>query len=82
MTNGNKMKFSPDMMRMLSIGIEFVLVFAMFVGLGIWLDRRFNTVVVFTMVGMVIGFGAAVYRLVTASRQYQRHRDEDSPPKT
>ena len=72
-------RIPPEFMKYTTAGIEFTVVFAAFVLLGFWLDRRFGTRVVFTLIGAAVGFAAALYRLVRLARGF-RGKDE-FPPK-
>lgn len=72
-------RIPPEFMKYTTAGIEFTVVFAIFVLVGFWLDSRLGTRVVFTLVGTAVGFAAAVYRLVRLARGF-RPKD-DSPPK-
>ena len=65
-------------MRMVGIGTEFGVTFALFVLAGVWLDRRSGrSIPVFTLLGAAAGFALAMYRLVQQARRYQRN---DRPP--
>lgn len=50
-------------LRYSHVGLQFFLAVAMFTGGGIWLDRRLGTVVLFTLLGLVLGFGGGLYTL-------------------
>ena len=41
---------------------------------GHFIDRRFNTVILFTAVGLVLGVGAAIWQLV----QFVAHQDQST----
>lgn len=72
-------KLPPDSGKYLTLGIEFIVVFGTFLAAGILLDRYAKTGVVFTLIGMVVGFGGAMYRMLRVSREYwKRH---DGPPR-
>ncbi len=53
-------------------GLEAIFALAVAVGIGFWVDTRYETQPVFMMVGTGLGFGACVLRLV----RYQRALDE------
>ena len=59
-------------MRFATIGIEFIGVFLVFLLGGVWLDRQFDVRPVFTLVGMVLGFAGAMYRVLRVAQQYRR----------
>ena len=47
------------------VGVQFFLAVALCTGGGIWLDKRCGTVVLFTLVGLVLGFSGgllSIYR--------------------
>ncbi|MBI4605829.1 MAG: AtpZ/AtpI family protein [Planctomycetes bacterium] len=50
-------------LRYSHVGLQFFISVALFTGVGIWLDRRLGTVVLFTLLGLVLGFGGGVYSL-------------------
>ncbi len=45
------------------VGLQFFLSIGLFTGGGIWLDRRLGTVVLFTLVGLALGFAGGLYSL-------------------
>ncbi len=45
------------------VGIQFFLSVGLFTAGGIWLDRRLGTVVLFTLVGLALGFAGGLYTL-------------------
>lgn len=53
-------------------GLEAIFALALAVGVGFWVDTRFETPPVFMMAGTAVGFGACVLRLL----RYQRELDE------
>lgn len=54
------------LLRFSHVGIQFVLVFGLFVFLGIKADEWAGTVPLFTILGVLIGFAAAFYQLYVA----------------
>ncbi len=50
-------------MRYLPIGATFCVAVALPTAGGIWLDRKLGTVVLFTLLGLGLGFAAGVYNL-------------------
>ena len=58
----------PNLIQYATAGIEFITVFGLMVLVGVLLDRRFETVFVWTIVGAVIGFAGGVYRLVMIAK--------------
>lgn len=53
-------------MQYATVGTEFAVTFAVFLGLGLAVDRAAGTLPAFTLVGMVLGFAGALYRLIRA----------------
>jgi len=45
------------------VGLQFLLSVGIPTGLGIWLDRVLGTVVLFTLLGLGLGFTAGIYSL-------------------
>lgn len=45
------------------VGIQFFLTIAICTGAGLWLDSYFRTKVLFTLVGLALGFGSGFYSL-------------------
>lgn len=62
----------PDAMRYMTLGVEFIAIFMVCLTVGLWLDGRWRTMPVFTMVGMVVGFAGAMYRIMRVARDYER----------
>ncbi len=56
-------------MDALSIGIQFVIIIFLFLGIGYWLDSKINTFPIFLIVFVFIGFGIALYTIVKATEQ-------------
>ena len=70
-----------NLYRYAAAGMEFAILFGMWVAAGWWMDRWLGTVPVFTLSGSLIGFAAALYRLVRQVRQLPGESDErDKPP--
>jgi F0F1-type ATP synthase assembly protein I len=55
-------------------GIEAVFALAMSAGVGAWADSHYDTGPVFLLVGMAVGFGACILRLL----RYQRAQAEEA----
>ena len=56
--------------------MEAVLAVPIAIGIGYWLDGRFDTTPILLLLGAVIGFGALVLRLVRLGRQLQSLNEE------
>ena len=53
-------------LRYSHLGLQFCISVALFTGLGVWLDRKLETVVVFTLIGLALGFGGGMYSIYKA----------------
>lgn len=51
-------------LRYSTLGIQFCLTFGLFVGLGVWADRRWDLSPWLTIAGCFLGMGAAMYLLI------------------
>ncbi len=58
--------------------VEAVFAILVAVGIGYWADERFATSPRYVLIGLVIGFGSFVLRLVRLGRRLQAHSDDDS----
>lgn len=63
---------SQQMFALSGIGFEFVLEVVLFSAGGWWLDRHFDTSPVFTLVGVALGFGVGLFRLVRVGRRIMK----------
>jgi len=66
MTEGRKWQ---DPWRYTTVGLEFTVIFALFVGAGMFLDRWLELKPVFTVWGAILGFAAALRQLLRRARQ-------------
>ena len=55
--------------RFFHVGFAFMLIIAVFTGGGYLLDRLVGTLPLFLLLGMLVGFGAALYYLFTALKR-------------
>ena len=65
-------------------GIEAVVAILVGTGLGFWADQAAGTTPVGTFVGLAVGFGAFILRIVRLSRRLEELRIEeegDEPPR-
>ena len=53
-------------LRYLYLGFELMLSVAVPTGVGMWLDRRWGTKLLFTLLGLVLGFTAGIYLIYGA----------------
>ena len=60
------------MLRYSSAGVEFILIFGIFLGIGLWVDRALNTLPGFMLLGGCIGLGAALNRLLRQTREFRQ----------
>lgn len=58
---------------------EAVMAIPIAIGIGYWLDGRFDTTPILLLVGAAVGFGAFVLRLVRLGRQLQSLDNEPKP---
>ena len=58
---------------------EAVMAIPIAIGIGYWLDGRFDTTPTLLLLGAVIGFGALVLRLLRLGRQLQSLDNEPKP---
>jgi len=72
------------MMRYASAGIELVIIFALWLLLGWWLDGRWGTSPALMLTGAVVGFALGMYRLIRdaqrAFRDTTRNDDDAQTP--
>jgi F0F1-type ATP synthase assembly protein I len=72
-------------LRYSHLGVEFFLSVAIFTGIGIWLDRRLGTVVLFTLLGLALGFAGglvALYRELFPGKEVSRKKPAAGETKT
>ncbi|MBX3465799.1 MAG: AtpZ/AtpI family protein [Planctomycetes bacterium] len=55
-----------ELLRFSHLGIQFVMVFGLFVALGFMADERLGTLPLLTVLGVMVGFGLAFYQLYVA----------------
>ena len=58
-------------------GLEFAFTFGLMLAAGFYLDRELKTGVGFTLLGGVVGFAAALYRLLRKACQDRAERQHD-----
>ena len=58
---------------------EAVMAIPIAIGIGYWLDGRFDTSPILLLAGAVVGFGAFVLRLLRLGRQLQSLDNEPKP---
>jgi len=66
--SGKWPKIPPERLRYITLGIEFITLFMIFLGAGFLLDRRFDTSPGFTVFGMIVGFAVAMYWILRVAR--------------
>ena len=73
-----------DVIRYLSVGVEFITIFVALLAGGIWLDGRVGPRPAWTIAGAVLGFAGGMYRLIRQAvelhnRRFDvRRRDEET----
>lgn len=67
------------MMKYLSAGTEFIIIFGLFLFGGLMLDRWIDTLPAFTLTGAVVGFAMGLYRLVKEAKQAQKDFENKRP---
>ena len=65
------------MMRYASAGIELVVIFGLWLLLGWWLDKRWNTSPAMILIGAVLGFGLGMYRMIRDAQRASRDARND-----
>jgi F0F1-type ATP synthase assembly protein I len=68
-----------DLWQYTTLGLEFVVMFGLFVAGGYWLDGRMNTMPLWTLIGAGVGFVGGLYRLVRSARELDRRSQGKSP---
>ena len=58
-----------DAMQYASVGVELFLTIGLALAGGYWLDVRWDVLPVFTLLGLVLGFGAGLTRLIFRAKQ-------------
>jgi len=61
-----------DLLRYSSVGLEFILTFGLWLGVGFWLDHWLGTLPGFLLIGGVVGFVIGVYRMARQGREMQK----------
>jgi hypothetical protein len=67
-------------LRYSHVGLQFFLAVGIFTAGGVWLDRRLGTLVLFTLLGLALGFAGglfALYRELYPDRRGGKHGDGD-----
>ncbi len=70
--NGLGPKIPRNMLRFLTLGVEFAAIFMVFLFAGMFLDAKFKTRPWLTLAGMVLGFAGGIYRLLRVAGQYTK----------
>ncbi len=69
-----------DLWQYTTLGMEFVVMFGLFVAGGYWLDARMKTMPLWTLIGAGVGFVGGLYRLVRSARELDRRSQQKPPP--
>jgi F0F1-type ATP synthase assembly protein I len=62
--------------RSYQAGLEAIFALALAVGIGFWVDSRYDTLPVFLLAGTAVGFGACVLRLLRHQRELDKRGGE------
>ena len=65
----------PGRMQYISAGMEFFFVIAVFTAVGAVVDMHLDSLPAFMLTGLVVGFAAALWRLVRAVKPLVRKND-------
>jgi hypothetical protein len=57
-----------ERIRMWTAGVEFAVTFGVFTVVGFWLDSKLDMLPLWTLIGLAVGFAAALYRLIRLVR--------------
>ena len=68
-TDSQRNDSSGNYARFFHVGFAFMFIIAVFTGGGYGLDWLLGTLPLFLLLGMLVGFGAALYYLFTALKQ-------------
>ncbi|MCD4824383.1 MAG: AtpZ/AtpI family protein [Phycisphaerae bacterium] len=62
-----------------TVGMEFIITVGLLTGGGIWLDSRYDTLPLWTLVGFVLGFAGGLYRLIRAAKAVSETKKSNDP---
>ncbi|MGH7703178.1 MAG: AtpZ/AtpI family protein [Gemmatimonadales bacterium] len=62
----------PGPMRYAGLGVQLTASILVFVFLGQWLDRKFSTGGLFTILGAFLGFGGTMWSLIRSLKQDEK----------
>ncbi len=79
-------------LRVYTVGFEFIVIFLLFVGAGVTLDKTVSKPPGFTVLGTIIGFGGGMYWLLKRVKEARKefggikpkgdnHKDSNDQPK-
>ena len=68
-TDSQRSDSGANYARFFHVGFAFMFIIAVFTGGGYLLDRLVGTLPLFLLLGMLVGFGAALYYLFTALKR-------------
>jgi F0F1-type ATP synthase assembly protein I len=63
-----------DVIRYVSVGVEFITIFVALLAGGIWLDAQYGPRPAWTVTGAVVGFAAGLYRLIRQAIELHNRR--------
>ncbi len=79
MENQSKKKLA-HWLRYIDLGLQFFVSIGLFTWLGVWLDRKLETVVLFTLLGVAFGFGVGMYSIYRSLFLRRPREDAERAP--
>lgn len=71
------MKNPNEFFKYSSLGIEFAATVLIFIFLGLYFDKKFNTIPLFILIGSFVGFTGGIYLLLKAAKQMEKMNNKD-----
>ncbi|MCX7834179.1 MAG: AtpZ/AtpI family protein [Ignavibacteria bacterium] len=69
------LKHDSDWVKYSGIGIELVVIILLFLFLGIWLDGKFNSKFIFTLILTLVGFIGGFYNFYLTIKKINEERE-------
>ena len=67
---------SPSFIQYSGLGIQLAATIIVFLFIGIWLDGKFGTKFIFTLVFTFLGFIGVIYKLIAVTKELDRKNKE------
>lgn len=77
-----KVPIQDERMRFWTAGVEFAVTIGLLTWGGYWLDTRRDTLPLWMLVGLSVGFAAALYRLIRQARPRNKPEPSDDSEET